>query len=35
MSSVKFKNTRFNPESTSFLDIVKQMAEAFGIFCLD
>ncbi|MBD1423984.1 carboxymuconolactone decarboxylase family protein [Sphingobacterium arenae] len=30
MSSVKFKNTRFNPESTPFLDIAKQMAEAFG-----
>jgi AhpD family alkylhydroperoxidase len=30
MSSVKFKNTRFNPESTPFLAIAKQMAEAFG-----
>lgn len=30
MSSVKFKNTRFNPASTSFLDIANQMAEAFG-----
>ncbi|MCB0463713.1 MAG: carboxymuconolactone decarboxylase family protein [Flavobacteriaceae bacterium] len=30
MSSVKFKNTRFNPDSTPFLDIAKQMAQAFG-----
>lgn len=30
MGSVKFKNARFNPKSTPFLDIVKQMAEAFG-----
>src|SRR5690606_15107073 len=30
MSSVKFKNTRFNPERTPFLGIAKQMAEAFG-----
>ena len=30
MSEVKFKNTRFNPESTPFLDLAKQMATAFG-----
>jgi len=30
MSSVKFKNTRFNPEGTTFLSIAKQMANAFG-----
>lgn len=30
MNSVKFKNIRFNPESTPFLGIAKQMAEAFG-----
>ncbi|MEZ4795538.1 MAG: carboxymuconolactone decarboxylase family protein [Flavobacteriaceae bacterium] len=30
MSAVKFKNTRFNPEVTQFLDLAKQMAQAFG-----
>jgi AhpD family alkylhydroperoxidase len=30
MSQIIFKNTRFNPESTPFLSIAKQMAEAFG-----
>lgn len=30
MNKVKFKNTRFNPEVTPFLDIAKQMAQAFG-----
>ncbi|KAA2217388.1 carboxymuconolactone decarboxylase family protein [Maribacter flavus] len=30
MSDVKFKNTRFDPDSTPFLGIAKQMAQAFG-----
>lgn len=30
MSEIKFKNTRFNPEQTPFLDLAKQMAKAFG-----
>ncbi len=30
MSEVKYKNTRFNPDNTPFLDIAKQMAKAFG-----
>ncbi|CAA0164404.1 Alkyl hydroperoxide reductase AhpD [Tenacibaculum maritimum] len=30
MSNLKFKNTRFNPATTPFLDIAKQMAKAFG-----
>jgi len=30
MSKIVFKNTRFNPESTPFLDLAKQMAKAFG-----
>lgn len=30
MSDIKFKNTRFNPEQTPFLDLAKQMAKAFG-----
>lgn len=30
MSEIKFKNTRFNPEKTPFLDLAKQMAKAFG-----
>lgn len=30
MNDVKFKNTRFNPESTPFLDLAKQIAKAFG-----
>ncbi|WP_296385030.1 carboxymuconolactone decarboxylase family protein [Winogradskyella sp.] len=30
MSEVKFKNTRFDPDSTPFLGIAKQMAKAFG-----
>ncbi|WP_103070209.1 carboxymuconolactone decarboxylase family protein [Aquimarina sediminis] len=30
MSIVKFKNIRFNPDSTPFLGIAKQMAKAFG-----
>ncbi|WP_070138140.1 carboxymuconolactone decarboxylase family protein [Crocinitomix algicola] len=30
MSDIKFKNTRFNPEQTPFLDLAKQMAQAFG-----
>ncbi len=30
MSDLKFKNTRFNPDSTPFLDLAKQMAKAFG-----
>jgi AhpD family alkylhydroperoxidase len=30
MSDIKFKNTRFNPESTPFLGLAKQMAKAFG-----
>lgn len=30
MKDVKFKNTRFNPESTPFLNLAKQMAKAFG-----
>lgn len=30
MKTVKFKNTRFNPDSTPFLNLAKQMAKAFG-----
>lgn len=30
MKEIKFKNTRFNPDSTPFLDLAKQMAKAFG-----
>lgn len=30
MSKIVFKNTRFNPESTPFLGLAKQMAKAFG-----
>jgi len=30
MKDVKFKNTRFDPDSTPFLDLAKQMAKAFG-----
>ncbi len=30
MSNVKFKNTRFNPDSTPFHNLAKQMAKAFG-----
>ncbi len=30
MSDVKFKNTRFNPDSTPFHKLAKQMAKAFG-----
>jgi AhpD family alkylhydroperoxidase len=30
MTDVKFKNTRFNPDSTPFHDLAKQMAKAFG-----
>lgn len=30
MSDVKFKNTRFDPDSTPFLGLAKQMATAFG-----
>ncbi len=30
MSSVKFKNTRFDPDSTPFHALAKQMAKAFG-----
>ena len=30
MSEVKFKNTRFDPDSTPFHDLAKQMAKAFG-----
>ena len=30
MNTVKFKNTRFNPDSTPFHDLAKQMAKAFG-----
>lgn len=30
MNDVKFKNTRFDPDSTPFLGIAKQMAKAFG-----
>jgi len=30
MSEVKFKNIRFNPDSTPFHNLAKQMAKAFG-----
>lgn len=30
MNAVKFKNTRFDPDSTPFLGLAKQMAQAFG-----
>ncbi len=30
MNDIKFKNTRFNPDSTPFLALAKQMAKAFG-----
>src|SRR5690606_11610205 len=30
MNTLKFKNKRFNPENSAFMDIAKQMAEAFG-----
>lgn len=30
MNDIEFKNTRFNPDSTPFLDLAKQMAKAFG-----
>lgn len=30
MQEVKFKNTRFNPDTTPFHDLAKQMARAFG-----
>lgn len=30
MIDAKFKNTRFNPDSTPFHDLAKQMAKAFG-----
>ena len=30
MSEVKFKNTRFDPDSTPFHDLARQMAKAFG-----
>jgi len=30
VNDIKFKNTRFNPDSTPFLSIAKQMAKAFG-----
>lgn len=30
MNTVKFKNTRFNPDSTPFHNLAKQMAKAFG-----
>ncbi len=30
MTEVKFKNTRFNPDSTPFHDLARQMAKAFG-----
>lgn len=30
MKDVKFKNTRFDPDSTQFLSLAKQMAKAFG-----
>jgi AhpD family alkylhydroperoxidase len=30
MENIKFKNVRFNPEQTPFLEIAKQMASAFG-----
>ncbi|MEM9142377.1 MAG: carboxymuconolactone decarboxylase family protein [Bacteroidota bacterium] len=30
MSEVKFKDTRFDPDSTPFLALAKQMAQAFG-----
>lgn len=30
MNELKFKNTRFDPNSTPFLDLAKQMAKAFG-----
>lgn len=30
MSGIKFKNTRFNPDSTPFHSLAKQMAKAFG-----
>ena len=30
MSEVKFKNIRFDPNSTPFLKLAKQMAQAFG-----
>ncbi len=30
MNDIKFKNTRFNPDSTPFHDLAKQMAKAFG-----
>lgn len=30
MNKITFKNTRFNPELTPFLDLAKNMAKAFG-----
>lgn len=30
MDDVKFKNIRFNPDSTPFHDLARQMAKAFG-----
>lgn len=30
MENIKFKNHRFNPELTPFLNLAKQMATAFG-----
>lgn len=30
MNDINFKNTRFNPDITPFLDLAKQMAKAFG-----
>ncbi len=30
MNDIKFKSTRFNPDSTRFLEIAKHMAKAFG-----
>jgi len=30
MTNVKFKNTRFDPDSTPFHDLARQMAKAFG-----
>lgn len=30
MTNIKFKNTRFDPDSTPFHDLARQMAKAFG-----